>query len=163
MLWKPPAGESRKPEGHPWKRQQKGSPGGKSLIFHGGIPRNGGASALSFQGFLVGVCLFFLRTWGNMNPDTLYLRRGNLGELRRGQEWRSGGHQRKLPGHDNGLYWSLRPSTEMRILSWSATVGNQSEPPMLDREGADVNGGKATHPGAFTYQPGEELRIEALI
>ena len=30
-------------------------------------------------------------------------------------------------------------------------------------KGHDVNGGKATHPGAFTYQPGEELRIEALI
>ena len=42
--------------------QQKGSPGGKSLIFHGGIPLDLGASALSCQGFVVGMCLFFLRT-----------------------------------------------------------------------------------------------------
>ena len=31
-MWKPTGGGIRKPEGHSWRRQQKGSPGGKSLI-----------------------------------------------------------------------------------------------------------------------------------
>ena len=34
---------------------------GKSLIFHNGILRNEGASALSFQGFKSGVYLFCIR------------------------------------------------------------------------------------------------------
>ena len=37
-----------------WAVKQKGSPGGKSPIFHGGIPLDRGASARSCQGFLVG-------------------------------------------------------------------------------------------------------------
>ena len=45
-----------------WAVKQKGSPGGKSLIFHRVIPLDLGASALSCQGFKSGRCLFFLRT-----------------------------------------------------------------------------------------------------
>ena len=51
-----------------------------------------------------------------------------------------------IPGSNNPLYWSLESSTEMRILSWSATAGNQIEPPMLDREGARRKRGQGDTP-----------------
>ena len=43
--------------------KQKDSRCRKSLIFHSGMLRNEGASMLSCQGFIFGVCRFFLRAW----------------------------------------------------------------------------------------------------
>ena len=107
--------------------KQKGSPGGKSLIFHGGIPLDLGASARSCQGFLVGMCLFFLRTWKGTGSAM-------------GSNWAAGGlgsgaaaleaTRRSLPGirdREHARFWSLRlkalTRSRARSRSWANHIG----------------------------------------
>lgn len=108
-------------------RQQKGSPGGKSLIFHGGIPLVLGASARSCQGFKSGMGLFFLRTWttgGVGKPEACFFTstdstiRINPADWHRSQETSLGSFQ---AGGGTGMNQLL--ATEGNVDGLGKTIG----------------------------------------
>ena len=144
-LWKPPGRKSRK-GGTPMEAVLCGSRGRKRPDFRTGA----GAIPLRFWRKSAGSC------WASLNPAEP----GSVGIVSSLTPWNATEKstpatpaedffrqiRTPIPGSNNPLYWSLESSTEMRILSWSATAGNQSEPPMLDREGARRKRGQGDTP-----------------